>query len=56
MPVWYPACLRRVGNVARPGSMISAASPGRIPVPFLRKAYSPVSIEYREGVQVAADE
>ena len=30
-------------SVVRPGSMISAASPGRMPVPFLRQAYSPVS-------------
>ena len=36
-----------------PGSMISGAVPGRMPVPLRRQAYSPVSSEYREGVQVA---
>ena len=37
--------------------MPSGASPGRIPHSFLfRNAYSPVSSEYREGVQTDAAE
>ena len=35
--------LQHRGQGQRPGSMISAASPGRTPVPFRRHAYSPVS-------------
>jgi hypothetical protein len=42
------------GSVGLAGSTISAASPGRTPVPFLRQAYCPVSSAYRLGVQVAA--
>ena len=34
--------------------MISEASPGRMLVPGLRQAYSPVISAYRDGVQVAA--
>ena len=36
--------------------MMSDASPGKTPVPWWRHAYSPVSSEYRDGVQVAEEE
>ena len=32
--------------------MMSAASPGKTPVPFCRHAYFPVSMENLDGVQV----
>src|SRR5690554_262169 len=51
-PVVYPAAFSTEGNVVRPGSMMRAALPGAIPVPFLRQAYSPVNRPYRDGVHV----
>ena len=45
IPVARPARFSIAGSVSRPGSMMSAASPGRTLVPFRRQAYSPVSRE-----------
>ena len=51
--VLYPAFEKIVATVCWPAGIKAEASPVATPVSFLRKAYSPFSKEYREGVQVA---
>jgi len=45
--------LKRDGRLVLSVGMISAASPGRMPVPVFLQGYCPVINAYREGVQLA---